>query len=201
MPAYLQPVLGVLVLVDVDLGLDQLEDLNCRCAGIRLYLLIMFPTAKFQTEFILSFGAFFVIFWPDKSLTLRRISEVNFGLDQLEDLYLLLIFPTTTYKAPLKQNWSCLFLAFFDIYWPDKSLTLCGISEANFGLDQLKDLICSCAGIKLYGVELAIHEVESSIDGPSVDRTQDLLFGGWPLSSPCSKCLVKTLKVRIQYAL
>ena len=94
-----------------------------------------------------------------------------------------------------------LFWAFFDIFWPDKSLTLCGISEANFGLDQLKDLICSCAGIKLYGVELAIHEVESSIDGPSVDRTQDLLFGGWPLSSPCSKCLVKTLKVRIQYAL
>ena len=94
-----------------------------------------------------------------------------------------------------------LFWAFFDIFWPDKSLTLCGISEANFGLDQLEDLICSCAGIKLYGVELAIHEVESSIDGPSVDRTQDLLFGGWPLSSPCSKCLVKTLKVRIQYAL
>ena len=92
------------------------------------------------------------------------------------------------------------FWRFFDIFWPDKSLTLCGISEANFGLDQLEDLICSCAGIKLYGVELAIHEVESSIDGPSVDRTQDLLFGGWPLSSPCSKCLVKTLKVRIQYA-
>ena len=43
-----------------------------------------------------------------------------------------------------------LFSAFFDIFWPDKSLTLCGISEANFGLDQLKDLICSCAGIKLY---------------------------------------------------
>ena len=43
-----------------------------------------------------------------------------------------------------------LFWAFFDIFWPDKSLTLCGISEANFGLDQLKDLICSCAGIKLY---------------------------------------------------
>ena len=103
-PAYLQPVLGVLVLVDVDLGLDQLEDLNCRCAGIRLYLLIMFPTAKFQTEFILSFGAFFGIFWPDKSLTLCRISEANFGLDQLEDLYLQLIFPTTTYKFVIQNS-------------------------------------------------------------------------------------------------
>ena len=73
------------------------------------------------------------------------------------------------------------------------NLTLCRISEANLSLDQLEDLICSCAWIKLYGVELSIHEVESSIDGPSVDRTQDLLFRRWPLSSPCSKCLVKTL--------
>ena len=131
----------------------------------------------------MSFGAFFGIFWPDKSLTLSRISETNFGLDQLEDLicscartklYLLLIFPTTyylqssieteliclsiqtnhlpcakslrpisaltnlrtssavalgpnsicylffllctTYKAALKQNWSCLFLAFFTFF-------------------------------------------------------------------------------------
>ena len=161
---------------------------------------------------LIQFLAFLTFFWPDKSFTLCETSEASFDLDQLEDLicscagiklYLQLIFPTAIYKATLKQNWSVYILilisSFLTFFWPDKSLTLCGISEANFGLDQLEDLICSCAGIKLYGVELAIHEVESSIDGPSVDRTQDLLFGGWPLSSPCSKCLVKTLKGRTQY--
>ena len=59
----------------------------------------------------------------------------------------------------MKKNWfaytlikyvSIQFLAFLTFFWRDKSLTLCGISEANFVLDQLEDLICSCAGIKLY---------------------------------------------------
>ena len=151
----------------------------------------------------IQFLAFLTFFWPDKSFTLCETSEASFGLDQLElrwDQTLFATFFSYYYlQSSIKTDWSCLFLAFLTFFWPVKSLTLCGISEANFGLDQLKDLICSCAGIKLYGVELAIHEVESSIDGPSVDRTQDLLFGGWPLSSPCSKCLVKTLKVRTQY--
>ena len=66
----------------------------------------------------MSFGAFFGIFWPDKSLTLSRISETNFGLDQLEDLicscartklYLLLIFPTTYYlQSSIETELICL---------------------------------------------------------------------------------------------
>ena len=78
--------------------------------------------------------------------------------------------------------------------WTVDLITLRWISKANLRLDQLENFVGGGTGIELDGVELTIHEMEASIDGSSVDSTQDFLFWGRPLSSTRSQRLVKTLQ-------
>ena len=49
------------------------------------------------------------------------------------------------------------------------------VSEPDLGFDELQDLGGRGAGVELDGVELAVHEVESSVNRTPIDRTQDLL--------------------------
>ena len=58
------------------------------------------------------------------------------------------------------------------------------IGQTNFPFDEFHDLFGGGRGIELEGMELAVHEVEASVYGPSVDGAEDLLFGGRPLPSP-----------------
>ena len=50
-------------------------------------------------------------------------------------------------------------------------------------------------------MELSVHEMETCIDGPSVNGTQNLLFRRRPLSSSGAEGFVKTLKQTDNYQL
>ena len=68
------------------------------------------------------------------------------------------MFPTSKIQIEFIVS----FEAFSGIFWPDKSIALCGISKANFGLDQLEDPICSCTGTKLYFLLIATYIFQRS---------------------------------------
>ena len=50
-------------------------------------------------------------------------------------------------------------------------------------------------------MKLSVHEMETCIDGPSVNGTQNLLFRRRPLSSSGAEGFVKTLKQTDNYQL
>ena len=60
-------------------------------------------------------------------------------------------------------------------------------------LDKFHHFLGGGRRLELQRVELAIHEVEASIDGPPVGGAQDLLFGGGPLAPPVVEGFQETL--------